>query len=112
MLRDLSLLEDRHPGLFVEFQQNRRFVGHKTKNPFSKLPIDQCNEQVIDWLKNELAVIGNLDNASTIRRDQVGRPELTRIVREFETSVDGSEPGDNKHHEQYPARQRKFKVHN
>ena len=49
MLRDLSLLEDRHPGLYIEFSENKRFVGQKSQNPFSRIPIDQCNEHQVNW---------------------------------------------------------------
>ena len=109
MLRDLSLLEERHPALYVEFVENKRFVGQKTQNPFSRLPIDQCNEQIIDWLKNESAVIGNLDDPATVRRDQVARPELAQIVKALENGFDSTKQEDRKHHEQYPSMQKKFR---
>ena len=76
LLRDLSTLEERFPALYVAFAQNGFFMGQKTRRAFSRIPIDQCNEQLIDWLKNESAVIGNLDDPATIRREQVARPEL------------------------------------
>ena len=112
MLRDLSLLQERHPALYVEFVQNKRFVGQKTQNPFSRTPMDQCNENMIDWLKNESAVIGNLDDPATVRRDQVARPELARIAQKLEeegrNNVDGKPK--LKHHEQNPTAQKKFQV--
>ena len=109
MLRDLSLLEERHPGLYVEFVQNKRFVGHKTQHAFSRLPVDQCTEQVIDWLKNDSGVIGNLDDPSTIRQDQVARPELARMLQLFEDTDRVQDK--KKHHEQYSAKQNRFKEH-
>lgn len=84
-------------------------MGQKTKRAFSKIPIDQCNEQLIDWLKNESAVIGNLDDPATIRRVQVARHELARMVQEFE-SLSGGKEETTKHHEQFPAYQTQFQV--
>ena len=109
LLRDLSTLEERFPDLYVAFAQNGFFMGQKTKRAFSRIPIDQCNEQLIDWLKNESAVIGNLDDPATIRREQVARPELARMVQEFEGLSGGMEEA-TKHHEQFPAFQAKFQV--
>ena len=108
-LRDLCTLEERHPDLYMEFSRNGTFMGQKTKRAFSKLPIDQCNEHLICWLKQESAVIGNLDNDVTVRREQVARPELARIVAEFEGV---KEFEDTKHHEQFPKFQADFQVSN
>lgn len=106
-LRDLCTLEQQHPALYMELSRNGNFMGQKTKRAFSKIPIDQCTEHLICWLKQESAVIGNLDNEMTVRREQVARPELARMVAEFEGV---EELDDTKHHEQYPKFQADFKV--
>ena len=62
------------------------------------------HEQLIDWLKNHAGVIENLDDPTTILREQVVRPEMACLVREFEGS---KEADDRMHHEQY----QKFQLH-
>ena len=52
--------------------------------------------------KNESAVIGNLDDPSTICWNKVTRPELPQIVKSLETWLDGTKQEDIKHHKQYP----------
>ena len=85
-LRDLMSLKDRHPSLYTEFKENGNFMGRKTGKRFSSIPIDQCTEQEVCWLKNEGGVIGNLDNEQTVRRHQASIPEMMRMVKEFEKS--------------------------
>ena len=104
-LRDMATLEERHPALYVEFQRGH-FMGQKSRRAFSNIPRDQMHEQLIDWLKNHAGVIENLDDPSTVRGEQVVRPELARIVREFE----GTDESDEwMHHEQYTKFQWDYK---
>lgn len=105
-LRDMVTLEERHPALFVEFMAGR-FMGQKSKRVFSMLPFDQMHEQLIDWLKNEAGIIGNLDDPRTVRREQVARPEMARLISELEGTEDSA---DQRHHEQYPKFQENFQV--
>lgn len=104
-LRDMASLKACHPALFNEFSCGR-FVGQKTRRFFSMLPLDQMHEQLNDWLKNESGTIGNLDDPATVRREQVARPEMARLVQELEGGVDMT----TKHHEQYLQFQKSFKV--
>ena len=78
-LRDMATLEEKHPALYSEFARGH-FVGQKSKRAFSNIPKDQMHEQLIDWLKNHAGVIENLDDPSTVRREQVVRPEMARLV--------------------------------
>ena len=82
-LRDMARLEELHPVLYVEFQRCH-FMGQKSWRAFSNIPRDQMHEQLIDCLKNHAGVIENLDDPSTVLREQVIRPELARLVIEFE----------------------------
>ena len=109
-LRDLSLLQERHPGLHLEFTENKRFVGQRSQNPFSRMGIDQCNENKVDWIKNESGVIGNLDDPATVRRDIVARPELARIVESMIGDTTVETEVEKKHHDMIPSKQKKFKV--
>ena len=105
-LRDMVTLEERHPALFVEFKRGH-FMGQKSKRAFSNIPKDQMHEQLIDWLKNYAGVVENFDDPSTIRREQVVRPEMAQLVSEFE----GTQKADEKlHHEQYPKFQTDLKA--
>ena len=105
-LRDMATLEEKHPALFVEFQKGH-FMGQKSMRAFSKIPHDQMHEQLIDWLKNHGGVLENLDDPATVCREQVVRPEMARLVREFEGT---SHLEERMHHEQYPKFQANFKV--
>ena len=97
-LRDMVTLETQHPALYQEFKRGN-FVGQRSRRAFSCIPRDQMHEQLIDWLKNHAGVIENLDDPTTVRREQVVRPEMARLVREFE----GTEEAEDQtmHHEQY-----------
>ena len=105
-LRDMSTLEERHPALFVEFMSGH-FMGQKSKRAFSMLPLDQMHEQLNDWLKNEAGTIGNLDDPRTVRREQVARPEMARLISELEETAAANE---QRHHEQFPKFQENFQV--
>ena len=59
-------------------------MGQKSRRAFSNIPRDQMHEQLIDCLKNQPGVIENLDDPSTVRHEQVVRPELASLVIEFE----------------------------
>ena len=82
-------------------------MGQKTKRAFSMIPRDQMHEQLIDWLKNHAGAIENLDDRRTMRREQVVRPEMARLVSEIEG---GEGLDDQLHHEQYHKFQADFKV--
>ena len=86
-LRDMASLEERHPALHVEFMEGR-FVGQKSGRNFSMIPLDQIHEQLNDYLKNESGTIGNLDDPRTVRREQVARPEMVRLISELQRDKD------------------------
>ncbi|ELU13546.1 hypothetical protein CAPTEDRAFT_218243 [Capitella teleta] len=111
-LRDMANLKNKHPDVYQEFQAGH-FVGQKTRRKFSMMPLDQIHEQLNSKmlkkaskkLKNESGTIGNLDDPATVRREQVSRPEMARLIQE----VEGSKDQSTRHHEQYPQYQKKFK---
>jgi hypothetical protein len=105
-LKDMATLERRFPSFHAEFAAGK-FVGQKTDRRFSMIPLDQVHEQLNDYIKNESGVIGNLDDPRTVRREQVARPEMARLIFEIEgQTVDDSE----KHHDQYFKAQTDFQV--
>ena len=83
------------------------FVGQKYKQAFSNIPRAQMHKQLMDLLKNIEGVIKNLDDISTVRREQVVRPEMAQLVKEFERN---DEADEQMHHEQYPKFQSDFKT--
>ena len=86
-LRDMRSLETRHPQTFK--QLNKYFVAHKTHRPFSRLPLDQIQEQIIKTLKDEgTGVIGKTENPSLLRKHMVALPELARLMHENEFNDD------------------------
>ena len=104
-LRDIATLEERHPALYVEFQRGH-FMDQKSRRAFSNIPRDQMPEQLIHLLKNHAGVIQHLEDPSTVRLEQIVRPELARLVREFE----GTDKSDERmHRERYPNFQSDYK---
>ena len=82
---------------------------HKTKRPFSSIAIDQAHEQNNKVVKG----VGFLQNPKALLRWMVARPELARVIGEFEDScLDGgtgkTTKSNFKHHEQTASAQVKF----
>ena len=107
-LRDMRSLETRHPQTFKQLK--KYFVAHKTHRPFSRLPLDQIQEQIIKTLKDEgTGVIGKTENPSLLRKHMVALPELARLLHENEFNDDERCTGnEQKHHTQYHKIQLKF----
>ena len=105
--RDMNTLEELHPGLYVAFKEGH-FVGQKSDRRFSKIALDQMNEQLIDVLKNSGSLGTDLltGDPATLRRQLVVDNKVTQILSQFE------EPTltNDKHHEQYPRFQLNMKV--
>ena len=51
---------------------------------------------MVDWLKNESAIIGNLDDPATVIRDEVARPELVKIIQAMESDIKDEIKGKHK----------------
>ena len=64
------------------------------------------HEQLIGWLKNHAGVIENLDDPSTVRREQVVLPEMALLVKQFDCETNTDE---KMHHEQYSKFQADYK---
>ena len=107
-LADMCHVKHNNPDLYKELAEKKHFVGQVSHRRFSNLPIDECTEHQVCWLKQESAVIGNLDSPETIRREQVAWPEFARMCREFE----GKYPDlkDTRHHDENKKAQKDFMV--
>ena len=97
-LRDMCALEKLHPSVLKVFRDGK-FVGQKTQRPFLCIALDQMHEQLIGSLKSDGVIIGITQNPEALHRFMTAGPELTRIVDEFEQSINCT--ADLKHHEQY-----------
>ena len=105
--RDMNTLEELHPGLYVAFKEGH-FVGQKSQRRFSKIALDQMNEQLIDVLKNSGSLGTDLltGDPTTLRRQLVVDNKVTQILSQFEEPI----LTNDKHHEQYPRFQLNIKV--
>ena len=107
-ISDMVNLNTTHPEVYRQFVSGN-FVVQKTKNVFSAMAIDQCNEQVNDLIKGDGGAVGLTENQQALERWMVAGPEIARLVMEFEESFPiPNEKKSTKHHEQYPAIQKSF----
>ena len=105
----MATLQERHPAVFNELERGC-FVGQKSRRPFSKMPLDQMQEQIIDILKADgTGIIGKTEDPATLRCHQVALPELSRLIQEYESAHQRA-ADDNLHHEQYNKFQQTFRV--
>ena len=72
----------RHPETTKEFN-NGKFVVHKTRQAFSRIPIDQAHEQNNALIKVDGGAVGLTDNLSASQHCMVVGPEVARVVEEF-----------------------------
>ena len=105
--RDMSTLEELHFGLFVTFMEGY-ILGQKSNHPFSKIALDQMNEQLIDLLKSSgsLGIDLLTRDPATLRRQLVVENNLTQIHNRFQNPPAPS----LKHHKQYYNFQSDMKV--
>lgn len=96
--------------IFQDFQEGR-FVLQKSERPFSKLALDHAHEQNNALVKGDGGAVGLTDNPSALRRWMISGPEVARVVREFETSLERSsrDKMSDEHHEQSPSFQANFR---
>ena len=106
-VRDLTMLEKTHPGIFEEFWAGG-FVARKTKRSFSAIALDQAHEQCNALVKGEGGAVGLTNNPSALRRWMIAGPEIARMVEEFEKQAFRGEATDVDHHERLPSFQVTF----
>ena len=84
------------------------FVGQKSMRRFSKIGLDQMNEQLIDLHKNSGSLGSELltEDPATLRRQMVVDNKVTQMLSLFEEVP----VRNDKHHEQYAKFQQNMKV--
>lgn len=108
-IRDMKVLQAAQSSCHKEFE-NGHFVLQKTGRPFSKISLDQAHEQNNAIVKGDGGAVGLTDNPSALRRWMVGGPEISRIIQEFEASLDDKKiHPEEHHHEQSKSFQENFK---
>ena len=106
-IRDMLAVPTKHPEIYREFLSGK-FTAQKTLNAFSAIPMDQAHEQNNELIKGNGGAIGLTENPSALLRWMVSRPELARLVKEFEDG-DEDKHAHLPHHEQSHASQTRFK---
>ena len=102
-IRDMASLDKMHPEVAAEFLEGK-FVVHKTQHSFSGIPLDQAHEQNNKQVKGDGGAVGLTENSAQLQRWMVAGPEVSRVVSEFETVVEGlrrhgEKQSDQRHHE-------------
>lgn len=106
-IRDLVNLKERHPSVYVEFEQGK-FVVQKSQHLFSKISMDQNHEQENEMIKGDGGAVGLTESPAALRRWMISGPEIARGVKEFESTYDVRKPNNTRHLEQVPCIQNAF----
>ena len=106
-IRDMHVLKDKHPLIHREFQDGK-FVVQKSKHVFSLIALDQNHEQENESVKGVRGAIGLTENPGALQRWMISGTEVSRTVKEFESSFLPSLDNDVRHHEQVHGVQLSF----
>ena len=109
-LRDMLLLETRHPLVYKAFN-NGLFVVQRGNSKFSMMALDQNQEHCIKFLKQEGGATGLYGETEEREVIEISRPGVLRAVEQYEEQVFGSEDNLKEHAESSEAEQIKFIGH-
>ena len=88
-IRDMVELPNKHPhGYNVFSTSGGKFTVQKMTNTFSSIPLDQAHEQNNELIKGDCGIIGITENPGALLKWMVAGPELARVVKEFESTVE------------------------
>ena len=87
-IKDMVELPNKHPHVYKEFSKGGKFTVLKTTNTFSSIPLDLAHEQNNELIKEDGGDIGITENPGALLRWMVAKPELARMVKEFETTIE------------------------
>jgi len=98
-------LAGKHPAVYQQFLLGN-FTVKKTGRAFSNIAIDQAHEQNNACVKDDGGAVGLTQNPQALRRWMVSGPEMTRLIEEFQASIQKPEmESDLRHHEQTKSTQ-------
>jgi len=109
-VKDMLQLSTNAADIRKEFEQGK-FTVQKTNRVFSAMSLDQAHEQNNDLVKGDGGIIGLTENDQSLQKWMVAGPEISRLVQEFEESLEMSAPKETKHHEQTSYYQKRFQQH-
>ena len=112
-IRVMVELPNKHTHVYKEFSKGGKFTVQKTTNTFSSIRLDQAHEQNNELIKGDGGIIGITENPGALLRCMVAGPELARMVKDFETTVeeDNTTQTCTPDHEQSRAFQARFISH-
>ncbi len=108
-VRDTMNVRVKHPALYRQVADGF-FTIAKTHNPFSMIGLDQKHEQQ----NKELNMHGgnlNLSDECDFTEWAVARPDIARVITEFEAGILTWKNAVLKHHDQSPSVQQRFVAH-
>ena len=94
-IRDMLSLSDTHLDVAAEFKKGK-FNVCKSARPFSAIAVDHAYEQANKLIKEDGGVIGLTGNEHALRRWMAARPEVSRMVSEFERVIKTNSGKHNK----------------
>ncbi len=78
-IRDMMLLEQMHPDIFVEFCRSF-FMINKTGNTFSSISVEQVHEQNNALVKGDGGPVGLTENHQAMNRWMLAGPETAQVI--------------------------------
>ena len=88
-IRSMINLESEQPMLYEEFLKGH-FTVQKSNRKFSRIGSDHNHEQLNAKIKGAGGAIGLTENDSTLQRWVISGPEISRLIDEFEVTVDNN----------------------
>ena len=108
-VRDMMNVRLKHPALYGQFADGFLTIA-KTQNPFSIIGFDQKPEQQNKELKMHGATL-KLSDVCVFAEWALARPEIARVITEFEAGMLTRKNDVLKHHDLSPSVQQRFFVH-
>jgi hypothetical protein len=109
-VKTLEELPTRHPEVYEEFQKGH-FTSRKANAHFSAISDDQLHEQNNKFIKGDGGAISIMENETALLKWMVAGPEISRMVREFESvnaKCETSGSHNQHHHEDTNSFQKRF----
>ena len=107
-LRDMEQLPHRHPAVHANFMEGH-FVVQRSEKKFSLMGLDQSQEHSIKLLKEDSGPKGLYSQAKEKIIIELSRPEVLRVIEEFEyASIHTTQSDNNEHPESSTSEQQRF----
>ena len=104
----MCLLPDTHPEIHDAFIKGL-FVVQRSNSKFSTMALDQSQEHSIRYLKEYGGSLGLYNDKKEKEVSEISRPELLRVIEEFESHLSGLTGNASEHKDVSQAAQAKLK---